>query len=436
MQDTGLVSGIALFFGFGLAGVILLGVSRRDAVAQQQQTNLFLVGFVVRFLLSLAIYQFGLIDVLKDEDGSGWVVGRSIQQGWVRSGASVLDLPWLLAETFQGDNRGYWNLLGAFFFVTDQPSRMSAAVLNCFCGAMTVVLVYRIGDLLFGRSVANRAAWLTCLFPSMIVWSAQTIKEPIIIFLESVVLYGCIQLRRSDFSPRYALLTLAACVMIFPLRFYAAYIAVVSVSLALLIPKMNSKRGISLLWVLMVPLFLLTAYLLQRESRLERFNLQQIEAMKEYGGKAEGSGVAMDYDLQSPSGLGIALAIGAIHLLFAPFPWQMGGGSLRMLLVGPEVLVWWGIFFYAVIPGMRYCIRKRFVDVLPVLLFLGGLGLLYSLTFSNVGLIYRQRAQLLPYFFIFAAVGFECRKAMARRRKAAVTGGKAGRGGTVPAAAR
>ena len=418
MESSGFVSGIFLFVGFAFIGYALLGLSCRDPREGNKQALLFIVAFALRFALSLLIYQFGLIEVIKDEDGGGWVIGQSIQQNWINSEYTVLDLPRLWLESYNGNNRGYWNMLGMYFFITDQPSRMSAAVLNNFCGAWTVILVYRIGDTLFGKEVANRAAWLTCLFPSMIVWSAQTIKEPIVIFLETVVLYGCVRMRKAGFSPGYLALTLGTCAVIFPFRFYAAYIAAVCVGITVLLPRFRSKGNTAfLLWMISLPLVFATVWFLQKESNVEKYNLEMIESVKEYAGKTEGSGVDIDYDLQSPTGFAIAVAIGAAYLLFSPFPWEMAGGSLRMLLVGPEVIAWWVIFGYAVIPGLGYCLKRRFVDVLPLLVFLIGLGLLYSITFSNVGLAYRQRAQLLPYLFIFAGVGFEYRKAMAARKR-------------------
>ena len=47
------------------------------------------------------------------------------------------------------------------------------------------------------------------------------------------------------------------------------------------------------------------------------------------------------------------------------------------------------------VPGIRACVRWRFGDVQPLLFFALGMALLYSVLFSNVGLVYRQRAQLL-----------------------------------------
>jgi hypothetical protein len=122
-----------------------------------------------------------------------------------------------------------------------------------------------------------------------------------------------------------------------------------------------------------------------------------------------GSGVKTNYDLETPDGFGLATVIGATHLLLAPFPWQLGGGSLRMVLTGPEQLVWWWLFFVGVIPGVWYAIRHRLSDILPLFFFVLGIGFLCSLAFGNVGLAYRQRAQLLPWLLILGMAGLEQR---------------------------
>ena len=80
-----------------------------------------------------------------------------------------------------------------------------------------------------------------------------------------------------------------------------------------------------------------------------------------------------------------------------------------MVLTIPELAVWYFLFFWGVLPGLWYAARNRLNDIQPLLVFICGLGLLYSLMFGNVGLVYRQRAQLLPWLFIFAAVGLEQR---------------------------
>jgi hypothetical protein len=52
-----------------------------------------------------------------------------------------------------------------------------------------------------------------------------------------------------------------------------------------------------------------------------------------------------------------------------------------------------------------------------MLLHILGFGFLYSVMFGNVGLAFRQRAQLLPWLLVFAAVGLE-QRALRRRTQA------------------
>jgi hypothetical protein len=113
--------------------------------------------------------------------------------------------------------------------------------------------------------------------------------------------------------------------------------------------------------------------------------------------------------VQTMSGLVMAVAVGSVYILLSPFPWQWGGGSARLLLTIPELIFWWYLFFTAIIPATLYAIRKRFSDVQPFIFYLLGLLLLYSAMFGNVGLAYRQRAQLLPWLLILAALGQERR---------------------------
>ncbi|MBK7598951.1 MAG: hypothetical protein IPJ07_10685 [Acidobacteria bacterium] len=80
-----------------------------------------------------------------------------------------------------------------------------------------------------------------------------------------------------------------------------------------------------------------------------------------------------------------------------------------MLLTAPELFFWWWLFFAGFAPGFYYAVRNRFSEVQPLVLFIVGLGLLYSLMFGNVGLIFRQRAQLMPWMLVFAVVGLEQR---------------------------
>jgi len=420
--DPDLPFGLVLFVMLGLLGTGALYVTKQHRATLRFQLELFWAAFAIRFLASIVIYEFGLVSVLGDEDSSGWVVGANLHSLWVRQGVSLTDLPSVLAGAFEGHHRGYFYMLGGLFFVTDSPARLPAAALNCFFGALTVVFAYRIAQSLFSEWVAVRVGWAACIFPSLIVWSAQTVKEPVVILLETIALYGCIKLKLSGFSMKYILLCAAAILLVIPFRFYAAYIAGAAVLFSLLLPRIGKGKvtlaSAAAVLALLIPTLAMSGILVQQEAELEKFNLQRIEGFKQ-AVSIEGSGVEVNYDLETPAGFSAALAIGAAHLLLAPFPWQMSG-STRLLLVGPEVVVWWWLVLVGLFPGLWYAFKTKFNEIQPLLIFLLGLGLLYSLMFGNVGLIYRQRAQLLPWLLIFAVVGLERRMIKRAARRARV----------------
>jgi 4-amino-4-deoxy-L-arabinose transferase-like glycosyltransferase len=421
--DNDLFFGVVLILMFAALGSFLITLTRVHYQTRHEQIKLFLCALGVRFVASIVIYEFGLVRVLGDEDSSGWWSGIALMSEWNQRHISLLDLPGILAGAYEGHHRGYGYLVGALFYLTDSPARLPAAALNCFFGAMTVVFVYRIALSLFSRWAAVRAGWLACFFPSMIIWSSQTLKEPVVIFLESVALYACVHLKLSGFSLRYVLLCAAAIVLLPPFRFYAAYVAGAAALLALLVPQLSKRKSSiqSALAVaaLVVPLIISSGVLARNEAKFEQFSqLKEVERFRMNVASGYGSGVRSQYDLNTSSGLFLGTAIGAAHLLLAPFPWQLGGGSLRMALTAPELLIWWWLVFVGLIPGIWHACRTRFGEIQPMLFFTLGLGLLYSMMFGNVGLIFRQRAQLLPWLLIFAMVGLEqraIRKLLKRR---------------------
>jgi 4-amino-4-deoxy-L-arabinose transferase-like glycosyltransferase len=417
MNNPDIVSGLVIMILLGVFGALLIAATRNHQQTVQFQIRLFLYALLTRFALSFLLYVFGLSKVAGDEDSLGWYYGVVLFQKWQQ--LAILDMPGVLGQAYQGETPGYYYLTGLLFYVTKMPDRLAAAALNCFFGALTVIFAYRAARTLFSEWVATRVGWLTCLFPSMIIWSAQTVKEPVVIFLETVALYGCVRLKVKGFSIRDILLCAAAMILVIPFRFYAAYIIAAAVALSLILPQIG-KRKLSiasavLLAVLVIPIVTMSGILAQHEKHFESFDLQFVQKFRENvsSGPAQfgtSSGVKSEYDLNTSSGFGLAVLIGAAHLLLAPFPWQLGGGSVRMLLSLPELLAWWWLFFVGVVPGFWFLIRKRFSEIQPMLFFIFGLGFLYSLMFGNVGLVFRQRAQLLPWLLIFAAVGLEIRR--------------------------
>ncbi len=428
--DHGLyIGGFVFVVMLALGSLATLG-TRRHSDSRWVQWYIFLTAACIRFSTGFAIYEWGLIRILKDEDGTGWAGGADLARSWQESSLSLWELPGRVAGVFQGQHEGYRYLLAVLYFITGSPSRLSAVALNAVFGALACVLVFRVAASLFDGHVARRVALWTCFWPSLIIWSSLTVKEPVVILLEACALYACVRLNESGWSPRHLFLAAAVSGLLIPFRFYAAIVSLLVMSVTvgalgrralrenrLFAPGTRRASARVLLTVILslTPLLLTGHGLVAYREAMNQFGVPFVEDFRERastGGAAKGagSGVPQAYNLRTVGGFAAALGVGASHLLLAPFPWQFArASSLRMLLTLPELLIWWWLLVVAVIPGACYALRRRFGDLRPLVLFLLGFGVLYSLLFANVGLVFRQRAQLLPWLLIFGSVGWGVR---------------------------
>src|SRR5262245_1721866 len=177
--NNDLLSGVVFLLIFAGLGSFLLTLTRKHRQTRREQIKLFLCALGVRFAASIVVYEMGLVKVLGDEDSSGWISGLALSHGWDRQRLGFLSLPEMWAEAYGKYHQGFQYLSGLFFFFTGASARMPLAAMNCFFGALTVILIYRTAISLFSRWTAVRAGWGACCFPSLIIWSAQTLKEPV-----------------------------------------------------------------------------------------------------------------------------------------------------------------------------------------------------------------------------------------------------------------
>src|SRR6266446_4385730 len=131
-------------------------------------------------------------------------------------------------------------------------------------------------------------------------------------------------------------------------------------------------------------------------------DLRVVERSRQDQSRAQ-AGFGQDVDVSTTEGAIKAVPLGTINLLFAPFPWEVR--SLRQSITLPEMLVWWSCFPLLIL-GLWFTIRHRLRQSFVILIFTTMLTLAYSIYQGNVGTAYRQRSQLLVFYFIFVAVGY------------------------------
>jgi 4-amino-4-deoxy-L-arabinose transferase-like glycosyltransferase len=284
---------------------------------------------------------------------------------------------------------------------------LAAQTFAAVFGAATAPLVYICAERVFeNRRVGKYAAIGVAIFPAFVIWSAQLLKDGMIIFLLVLTMTTVLKLQEK-FSYGALVLLIASLGGIISLRFYIFYMVAIAVAGTFVMGLSNSPAALLRRGAALVILGVGLTYLgvLQSASLdFERFgNLEQLQNSRLDLARSADSGFAEDIDVSTASGALTAIPIGFAYLIFAPFPWQVS--SFRQAITLPEVFVWW-----AMIPllvwGVIYTVKHRLRKALPILLFSGLLTLAYSMFQGNVGTAYRQRTQIQVFFFMFIAVGW------------------------------
>ncbi|HEV2801780.1 MAG TPA: glycosyltransferase family 39 protein [Pyrinomonadaceae bacterium] len=364
--------------------------------------RVFVSALLVRIVLATAIYYLRL------QNFFGGDALTYDQQAY------LLTLVWQGQITFQEFSRGNQNdFLGMPYLVAGiytLVGRNSLAVqfFNAVLGAATAPVVYICAQRIFQNvRVARVASLLVAFYPSLILWSSQALKDAPIMLLLTVTTLTTLKLGER-FSVKYLVVLLFSLFGLLSLRFYIFYIMVVAVGAGFIIGmrQLTAQSFVKqLMMVVCVGLALTYLGVLRTASQqIEDYgSLERVQRSRQDLAASAQSGFAQDVDVSTTSGALSVIPLGMIYLLFAPFPWQMA--NLRQSITLPEMMLWWGSFPLLVLGGW-FTLKYRLRQALPILLFTMMLTLAYSIFQGNVGTAYRQRSQLLIFYFIFVAVGY------------------------------
>jgi len=297
-------------------------------------------------------------------------------------------------------------IAGIYAFVGHNP--LAVQLVNSVLGAATAILIFLCAQHLFNNLRVSRfAALAVAFYPSLVLWSSQGLKDGPIVFLLALSILATLRLG-TKISVKYLVILVCSLFCLLSLRFYIFYMLFVAIGSAFLIGmRALSARNFVQQFAIIVILGLGLTYLgVTRYAaiQMERFgSLQQIQLSRLNASTTAKSGFAQDVDVSTTQGALSTIPVGMLYLLFAPFPWQLA--SLRQSITLPEMIIWWACFPLLVL-GLWFSIKYRLRQISPVLIFTVMLSLAYSIFQGNVGTAYRQRAQLLVFYFIFVAVGY------------------------------
>jgi len=368
--------------------------------------RLFIVAFMVRVLIGTLIYAFHWQSYFGGDAVTYDFLGDSLRNVWL----GKVEYQRAIDIFYAGGSSSGWGMMYMVAVIYKLVGRnpLATQYVNCALGAATAPLAYMMGMEIFpNQKVARVAAVLTAFFPSLIIWSCQGLKDGPIVFLLALSMLAILKLG-DKFSIKYLVaLALALCCLL-TLRFYVFYIVALAGAAAFILGRhrltaQSFARQLIIITVVSLTLgyFGVSRYATQQ---LEVYgSAEQVQRMRADAAQSADSGFGKDIDVSTTSGALSAVPVGLTYLLLAPFPWQFG--SFRQMLTLPEMIVWWCAIPLLALGGW-FTIKHRIREIAPIVIFTSLLTLTYSIVQGNVGTAYRQRAQLLVFYFIFVAVGY------------------------------
>lgn len=378
--------------------------------------KLFLAALLVRMILGTAIFMFRGQEFFGGDAVTYDFYGFAQARGW--AGDKYFQV---IANKFFHEAGGGWGmvyLVGAIYQVVGR-NMLAVQLVNAVFGAATAVLIFLCAHHVFKNvRVARLAGIAVAFYPSLVLWSSQGLKDGPIVLCLALAILATLKLGEK-LSLRYLVVLVCALMSLLSLRFYVFYMLCAAVAGAFIIgmQEVTATSFVRQLAAVLLIGLALTYFGVTRSAsvQFEQYgNLERVQRSRLDLARRAESGFGRDVDVSTTSGALSTIPMGMLYLLFAPFPWQVV--SLRQSITLPEMVIWWACFPMLVL-GLWFAIKYRLRMISPILVFTVMLTLSYSVFQGNVGTAYRQRAQLLVFYFIFVAVGFVLLKEKREERK-------------------
>ena len=368
--------------------------------------RLFVAGLICRIAIGLAIFAFRGQDFFGGDAITYDFFGNAQLLGW-GGDKYYAGIANQFVRSGEGSGWGMVYLVAAVYGIVGR-NMLAIQMMNAVFGAATAVVIYLCAFQVFKNSrVARIAGIAVAFYPSLVLWSAQGLKDGPTVLCLAVAILATLKLGEK-LTIKYIVVLLLALLSIIALRFYVFYMISVAIAGSFIIGMQQvTATSFARQFTAVVLLGVALTYIGVTRSATAQFerygSLERLQRSRQDQAVRGDSGFGRDVDVSTTTGAISTMPLGVVYLLFAPFPWQIT--SLRQSITLPEMIIWWASFPLLVL-GLWFTIKYRLRMASPILIFTVMLTLAYSVFQGNVGTAYRQRAQVLVFYFIFVAVGF------------------------------
>ena len=416
---------------------------------------IFFFAYVLRLVLAFVFYKAdiaagGMGFFLGMDDSSSGLVSLDIANNWRGAGFFLMPGHFNLSSEnpvviFFCDRMTY-EILTAFILYISKNSVLSVLFMNCFLGALSTVVLYRISRCFFNEKVSLLSAGFFAVWPSLIFWSVINLREAVVTFLLLVsVLYAVSALRKVIFSrgaiKNYLLcLFFTALLYLFlkPIAYLVIFTALIASAAGIL--KNIFRKGKPIFRITFALVILCTAITtavffydkavkkhvesfvvseigdlgrvlsnpvgaveMSRQARIvyQPGKVQLVEGQTTRGQSVILPGLHITSYKDLLTFLPLSLAIG----IFYPLPWQ--ANSLMALVAVPEMIAWYVLFPFF-LRGIFLSLKRSgrdFAAILFMALILFLFFIILPMHDGNAGALFRHRGMIMPLVFIFISSG-------------------------------
>lgn len=360
--------------------------------------SLFFRGLGLRLFLAIAIHFLLDETTFAPDQMTYHDVAESLRLVW--TGQNFL-MPVVLT---QGGPKAYFYIVAGIYYALGTWSLLPK-LLNAVLGGLTIYVAHDLARRITGsEAVAMRTAKYVAFFPSLILWSALNIRDVWVLLLILLICRQALVLQ-DRFSVISIALLAGGILLLVQFRDYVLFAVTLPLVLSFLVRRRAHLVRNTVLGMLAAMVVIYADQSAGSGRRMRSFDLAEINEAR-YWNTVGAASSFEQVDISTPGAALAFLPKGLAFFLLAPFPWMLG--SIRQVLAVPETL-----FFYTLVPsmvrGLGILLRRRLGPSLMVVLLTSAMTLAYALGEGNAGTAYRHRAQMLPFYLLFAAVGIELR---------------------------
>ncbi len=360
-------------------------------------TKLFLLALAVRMVVAIVIAanpNLAEPDTMGYSD-RGWKIAEALRNGLG-----------FLPDAGVGQDPGYYYLNGIVFALLGHHP-IALGILNSFLGAALIVPIYLWGlDLSIPSSALRKGAVLIGFWPSLVYFTAQNLKDAVILILLAVILLTLGRL--NSLSIGRGLIVISIAVLLLGLFRIFIMPAVVAVVMVTLVWSLKDKQGWwgTVVIVLVGVALLVTAFqtVFAEKYSSAPGSWPSIESLlASRNGGARGA-TALPVVEPTVHAVVSYLPVGLAYYFAGPFLW-IPPASFRQWFIVPEMIVWY-IFLPLAVIGVWQALRnpsKQGIVIFLLYFLLFSIGT--ALMTANMGTMYRIRFDAWVFAFMLAVWG-------------------------------